>query len=88
MQQYRADLADCEQISQQVDGDAAVARSAGVGALIGAIFGALTWDWSGVAYGAGIGAVSGGVDGALSADQERAMVTKNCLYNRGYAVLN
>ena len=88
MRQYQADLADCEQISRQVDADGAVARSAGFGALIGAIFGAFTGDIEGVAFGAGLGAVTGGVDGGLSADQERAFVTKNCLYNRGYAVLN
>lgn len=88
MQQYQVDLAECEKIAQQVDVDASVAGSAGLGALIGAAFGLLTGDSSAVAYGAGWGAVTAGTSGGMAADQERAMISKNCLYNRGYTVLN
>jgi outer membrane murein-binding lipoprotein Lpp len=88
MQQYQADMADCEQVAQQVDVGSSVAVSAGLGALIGAAFGLITGDSTAVSFGAGWGAVSGAADGGLSADQERSSVWKNCLYNRGYAVLN
>jgi hypothetical protein len=88
MQQYHDDMADCDSIAQQVDVDGSVAASAGLGALIGAAFGLLTGDSSAVAYGAGWGAVSGATSGGFSADQERSSVMKNCMYNRGYAVLN
>lgn len=88
MQQYQADLADCEQVANQVPTDEMVVASAGFGAFIGALFGLVTGDASAVAYGAGWGAVSGASSGGLNADQEKSTVTKNCLYNRGYAVLN
>jgi len=88
MEQYQADLADCEQVASQVDAEAMVVQSAGLGALIGALFGLVTGDSSAVGYGAGWGAVSGATSGGLNADQEKSNVTKNCLYNRGYAVLN
>ena len=88
MQQYKVDLAECEKIAQQIDVDASIAGSAGLGALIGAAFGLVTGDSSAVAYGAGWGAVSGATSGGMSADQQRAMITKNCLYHRGYTVLN
>ena len=88
MQQYQADLAECENIAQQVDVDASIAGSAGLGALIGAAFGLVTGDSSAVAYGAGWGAVTGGTSGGMAADQQRAMISKNCLYHRGYTVLN
>ena len=88
MQQYQADLAECEKIAQQVDVDASIAGSAGLGALIGAALGAITGDASSVAYGAGWGAITGGASGGLAADQERSRVSKNCLHHRGYVVLN
>jgi outer membrane lipoprotein SlyB len=88
MQQYQVDLAECEKIAQQVDVDASIAGSAGLGALIGAAFGALTGDSSAVAYGAGWGAVTGGTSGGMAADQQRFMISKNCLHHRGYTVLN
>jgi outer membrane lipoprotein SlyB len=88
MQQYHVDLAECEKIAQQVDVDASIAGSAGLGALIGAAFGALTGDPSAVAYGAGWGALTAGTSGGLAADQQRSMISKNCLNNRGYVVLN
>ena len=88
MQQYQVDLAECEKIAQQVDVDASIAGSAGLGALIGAAFGLVTGDSSAVAYGAGWGAVSGATSGGMAADQQHAMISKNCLYHRGYTVLN
>jgi outer membrane lipoprotein SlyB len=88
MQQYQVDLAECEKIAQQVDVEASAVGSAGLGALIGAAFGLLTGDSSAVAYGAGWGAVTGGTSGGMAADQQRSMISKNCLYNRGYTVLN
>ena len=88
MQQYHADVEECHRLTEQVNGADRVVNSAGFGALIGALFGLVTGDPEAVAYGAGWGAVSGAASGGMSADQEKSMVMKNCLYNRGYAVLN
>ena len=85
MDQYERDLADCEQIATQVDTGGTAAKSAAAGAAIGAALGAV---WGDVGTSAAGGAVSGGAGGLLSADEEKARVIKNCMRNRGYAVLN
>jgi uncharacterized membrane protein len=84
--QYHADVKNAK-LTEQVDGTERVANSAGFGALIGALFGLVTGDPEAVAYGAGWGAVSGAASGGMSADQ-KIHGHENCLYNRGYAVLN
>jgi len=85
MEQYRIDYEECQQIANQVDTGEAVVASAGIGALIGAAFGLISGDAGEVAA---WGAVTGGATGGMNANQEKSMVAKNCLYNRGYAVLN
>lgn len=83
---YQSDLAQCEQISQQVEQKAGAGAVGGavVGGLVGAIFGN-----SGTAQrSAGAGAVVGGAKGIGATERERALVVKNCLRNRGYTVLN
>lgn len=85
MDQYERDLADCEQVATQVDTGGAAAKSAAAGAAVGAALGAI---WGDVGSSAAAGAVSGGAGGLFSADEEKAQVVKNCMRNRGYAVLN
>ena len=92
MVQYQADLEDCALVAQQVETGKTVAKSTGAGAAVGAAFGVvtsvITGDASAIGYSAAYGAVGGGASGALKADDEKAQVIKNCLRNRGYAVLN
>jgi hypothetical protein len=83
---YQADLAECEQISRQVEQKAG-AGAAG-GAVIGGLIGAITGDSDRVAKSAGTGAVIGGAKGAGATQRERDQVVKNCLRNRGYKILN
>jgi hypothetical protein len=90
--QYQEDLQDCAIIAEQVDTGKTVAKSAGAGAAVGAAFGVvtsvITGDSSAIGYTAAYGAVGGGTSGAFKADDEKAMVVRNCLRNRGYVVLN
>jgi hypothetical protein len=85
MVQYEKDLADCEQIAEQVETGKTTAKSAAFGAGVGAAYGVIDGD---IGDAAATGAVAGGSGGLLKADNEKARVTKNCLRNRGYAVLN
>ncbi len=83
--QYEKDLAQCEEIADQVASGEITAKSAAFGAGVGAAYGLVGGD---VGNAAAAGAISGGAGGLLKSDDEKAMVTKNCLRNRGYAVLN
>lgn len=85
MVQYEKDLAQCEQVAEQVATGTITAKSAAFGAGVGAAYGVIGGD---VGSAAATGAVAGGSGGLLKADDEKAMVTKNCLRHRGYAVLN
>jgi len=85
MVQYEKDLADCEEIAEQVEAGKMTASSAAFGAGVGAAYGAIRGD---VGQSAATGAVAGGSGGILKSDNEKAKVTKNCLRHRGYAVLN
>lgn len=85
MDQYARDLADCEQVATQVDTGGTAAKSAAAGAAVGAALGAV---WGDIGSSAAGGAVTGGAGGLLAADEEKARVVKNCMRNRGYAVLN
>ena len=85
MEQYQADIADCEEIATQVDqkaGEGAVG-----GAVVGGLIGAIVGDNS-VGTSAGVGAVVGGAQGAATTEKEKSQVVKNCLRNRGYEILN
>ncbi len=86
MYRYQRDLSECQQISRQVDQKAA--GGAIGGAVVGGVIGAIVGDRTTAARSAGVGAVAGGVGGAGSTRQERQLVVKNCLRNRGYRVLN
>ncbi len=86
MEQYNIDLAECEQIAEQVDQKAGA--SAAGGAIIGGLIGAITGDTTRAVKGAGAGAVVGGAKGAGSTNKEKSRVVKNCLRNRGYEILN
>lgn len=83
---YQQDLSECKKIAEQVE------QKAGQGALGGAVIsgaiGAILGDRRDAERLAGVGAVSGGASGAAQTRREKIMVTKNCLRNRGYKVLN
>ena len=85
MAQYEKDLADCEEVAEQVASGEITAKSAAFGAGVGAAYGAI---WGDVGRSTASGAVTGGSGGLLKQDNEKAKVTKNCLRYRGYAVLN
>lgn len=86
MARYQRDLADCRQIARQVDGKAA--GGAVGGAVVGGAVGGIVGDSGTVAKGAGVGGVLGLARGARATRREQQKVVKNCLRNRGYAVLN
>ena len=88
MAQYEQDRLECEQYAGQVDSGGQVARSAGFGAAIGAMFAAIFGNSSDVGRGAAAGGVAGGAKGAIKSDQEQSRVLRNCLRGRGYRVLN
>jgi hypothetical protein len=85
MVQYEKDLADCEEIAEQVEAGTITAKSTGFGAGVGGAYGAIDGD---VGESAAKGAVAGAAGGLLKADNEKSRVVKNCLRHRGYAVLN
>ena len=87
---YQNDLEECSEYADEVG----VGQQAAVGAVSGAVVGAAVgaiWDGyrgQSVERGAATGAVLGGAGGTASGVTERHRVVKNCLRNRGYAVLN
>jgi hypothetical protein len=85
MGQYAEDLHDCEHVAEQVATGQITAKSAGFGAAVGAAYGVIGGD---IGTAAATGAVTGGAVGLHKADDEKAIVTKNCLRHRGYVVLN
>lgn len=86
MVQYEKDLAECEQIAQQVEQKAG--EKAAGGALVTGAIGAVLGGSDGAKKGVGVGAIGGAARGAGETSRERAKVVKNCLRNRGYSVLN
>ncbi|MDH3387871.1 MAG: glycine zipper family protein [Gammaproteobacteria bacterium] len=86
MGRYQNDLAQCQQIAEQVEQKAA--SGAVGGALIGGVIGAITGNSDQVRKSAGVGGVLGGAKGAAATRQEKSLVVKNCLRSRGYTVLN
>lgn len=87
MGQYRADLAECKQLAEQVD-DSKAGKGMVAGGVIGAIAGEIVGGGNRTRIGAGLGALKGGVAGGASTKRERTRVIKNCLRNRGYRILN
>lgn len=88
MKQYANDYADCQAYAAEVDRGRQIAKSVGVGAVVGVTIGAVFGNSRAAARGAGIGAVQGGTTGGLRADSESHRVLLNCLRGRGYKVLN
>ncbi|MGD8560870.1 MAG: glycine zipper family protein [Gammaproteobacteria bacterium] len=86
MDTYRFDLAQCQQISEQVQQKAG-GRALG-GAMVGGLIGATIGNSKTAKKGAGVGAVSGAARGASTTKREKIKVVKNCLRQRGYVVLN
>lgn len=86
MGKYQQDLAACQEISKQVRGKAA--GGAVGGAVVGGAVGSIVGDSGTAGRGAGVGAVAGVARGAAATEQEKQLVVKNCLRNRGYKVLN
>ena len=86
MGRYQQDLAECQEISKQVRGKAA--GGAVGGAVIGGAVGGIVGNSDTAGKGAGVGAVTGVARGAAATRQEKQLVIKNCLRNRGYKVLN
>lgn len=90
---YSQDLAECRVYADNVStGGRAASGAAGtalLGAALGAVTGAVTGDpGAGAAIGAGTGGIFGGASGAGSAAEEKGRIVRNCLRNRGYAVLD
>ncbi len=88
MARYEADLADCQNVADQVQLGRQATVGAVAGAAIGGVFGAVIGDSDTAQRGAGVGAVGGGARGAGRGLQERERVIKRCLMGRGYRVLN
>jgi len=86
MAKYEADVAECEQIAEQVEQKAG--EQAAGGALVGGLIGAIVGGGDSAVVGAGVGAVGGGAKGTSATREERSKVVKNCLRNRGYKILN
>lgn len=86
MGQYHADLAECRQLSEQVESK--VGGGVIGGAAVGAVVGEIVGGGRRTGIGASLGALKGGLRGGAATRHERQKVVKNCLRNRGYRVLN
>ena len=86
MQYYQRDLAECRQLSAQVEPKAG--RGAVGGAIVGGAIGGVIGGSEIARKGAGVGAIRGTTRGAVATKAERDRVVKSCLSHRGYAVLN
>ena len=86
MGRYQQDLAQCQQIAQQVRHHA-VGGAVG-GAVVGGAVGGIVGNGETAERGAGVGAVLGVARGARATQREKQLVIKNCLRERGYKVLN
>ena len=85
MQVYQNDLAQCEQLADQINTGGKVAEGAVIGGAMGGATGAI---WHEAGEGAAAGAIAGAAQGGFGADHEKAHVVRNCLRHRGYVVLN
>jgi outer membrane lipoprotein SlyB len=88
MAQYNQDLNECTAYAEQVNVGRQAAGRALAGAAVGAAIGAAVGNSDTAQRGAGVGAIAGGAKGTGSAQREKQVVVRNCLRNRGYAVLN
>ena len=83
---YRADLAECQHLADQVESK--IAEGAVGAAVIGALFGAIVGGHKTARTTGALGALSGGVGAGGEEHYQREKVLRNCLRNRGYQVLN
>jgi outer membrane lipoprotein SlyB len=88
MAQYNQDLADCQTYADQVLVGRKALGGAAAGAVVGAAIGAAVGNSDTAQRAAGVGAVAGAGKGTGRGLQEKQQVIRNCLRNRGYAVLN
>ncbi len=86
MAKYESDLAQCRQISEQVDQKAGAGAVGG--AVVGGAIGAIVGNSSTAMRGAGVGGILGLTKGGVATKREKELVVKNCMRNRGYKVLN
>lgn len=86
-QRYELDLADCQRYAEQVNPAASALVGAALGALLGAALGAVADDpyWAITAAGGAIGGLAGGTASAVGDQKD---VVRECMRQRGYAVLN
>lgn len=84
---YSQDLNECKMLSSHVQDN--TLRNSLIGAGVGAALGALTGDSRNtVGTAAGFGAVGGAAAGHTKQLSEKENVLVNCLYSRGYNILN
>lgn len=96
MTRYEQDRRECEGYVEQVSTGGNIAKSAGLGTVIGAVVGgaagAIFGDSTAAARGAAVGGVTGGaqggVTGVVKGENDKEQVLRNCLSGRGYRVLN
>jgi hypothetical protein len=88
MNQYHADLADCEEYAQQVSVGEKAAVGAAKGAVVGGAVGAIFDGSEGARHVGGSAAVLGGARGAQEGWNEQDRVMARCMSGRGYKVLS
>lgn len=87
MVKYQQDKAECEAYASQVQDN--TLRNALIGGAVGAALGAVTGDNSNaVGTASAIGGLAGAGTGKAKQLSEREQVLTNCLYGRGYNILN
>lgn len=83
------DLAECRSYANKLDEGDTIIKSALFGGLF---YGLMEWMFTGDQYSAHgmavVGAVEGGAIAAVDLEHQKDEVAKNCMANRGYAVLN
>ncbi len=87
-QRYEYDLADCQAYARRVDPVASAGAGAFLGALFGAALGAAVGDHYVARDLATYGAVEGAAVGATGGANAQVNIIRNCMSDRGYAVLN
>jgi hypothetical protein len=87
--QYEQDLRDCQGYAAQVGPGQSAAAGALFGALLGAaISGALGGNRYVTEHVAAVGAVQGAANGAVGGADAQVQIIRNCMSDRGYAVLD
>jgi outer membrane lipoprotein SlyB len=87
---YQADLAECRALSDQAitAGEGVGLGSAAGGVILGLLALVLGGNGTVIAQAFGAGAITGAAGGAVSGKENEQQITKRCLKNRGYQVLN